>query len=1234
MKKILRYSILLFGVSCLLSESKAQKVIDFSSNQATKNPKLKLGLAKAIAAFEAKLDFNEATIPNYSLFSFKGNNETILVDIIVNDLAFRKEIMASGGAIVAESEKRITCWISLGKVTNLSKNSRVVWIQPVLKPIHNSGPVQSQGDSAQRSNIARQLTGLNGAGVKIGVLSDSYNNLNGATAGVNAGELPGVGNPNGFTTPVTILSDLGFGGSDEGRAMLEIIHDVAPGAELYFYTAFQSEADFANGIRALADAGCKVIVDDIIYFAEPYFQDGMVAQAVEYAVNVKGATYFSSAGNQFHYGYDAPFQPSTYQPFGNGAIAHNFGTVANPVYFLPVTAGSRGLLMGFQWDEPFLSAGNSSPGSASDLDFFILTTTDNITYTVEASGVDYNLGQDPVEIVSTSSTGVKYLLITKFSGTNPTRVKFTDYARLAWTNTPATIVGIKASTINGHANARGAIAVGAASYDKTPAYGTNPPLLEPFSSRGGTPVLFTTSGVRLAAPEDRLKPEIVAPDRANTSFFSAGYDYEPDGIPNFAGTSASAPHVAAVGALMLQGNPSLTATGIKNALIASCVDMDDPTTTGFDVGFDYASGAGFIKADVAVLSTRNLNCPPAIVTTTRPSVFCEGDSAILDANSTVGYSFQWLRNGANIAGATQARLIAKTTGAYSVKVTNIDCTISSQDVNISAKFGVLPPTTTSRTTTFGTPLTPGNGLQANAICPTQQTVIYAGPTIGYDGGTKSGADPTAIISNLSGNIKSVKISITWRKRNGGTINDCGTVGGGSNPYNNEVSFKIKSPDNTTINLLNAGTYSIGTRSSGVVTTVFDDAGSSIGTIPATGTFKPAQSLGAFFNKNLNGNWTLLANDNGTLDPLCVESFSVVIFTDASNGASEITWWDARSGGNQLGTGSEFFPTESTVGTYTYFAEASCVGSGLPCPVSVRKSASLSITECPSVALDYVQAGNPFTYKFRLVNNIVLAQVPYETSILVKPVCQLAPIESFRMELQGPPPFENHSTIESIDFYSLFNNTGASVLGRNLPIGNYAVTITGYSQDNALGAILYGPITTNFSIVANSASISSPTFTKNFLCTGSSFDVNFTTNGTFSINNQFQVQLSDNNGTFENPVIIGTSTTAGTVACTIPAGIDEGSNYKIRVVSSNQVLEGNVNATAFSLGKINLALASPNDDISSGSTTIKVGRSITANNKILAPATVNYQAGGAILLNAGFQANASSVFKAEIKNCEN
>jgi hypothetical protein len=283
-----------------------------------------------------------------------------------------------------------------------------------------------------------------------------------------------------------------------------------------------------------------------------------------------------------------------------------------------------------------------------------------------------------------------------------------------------------------------------------------------------------------------------------------------------------------------------------------------------------------------------------------------------------------------------------------------------------------------------------------------------------------------------------------------------------------------------------------------------------------------------------------------------------------------------------------------------------------------------------VEYDYVQAGNPFVYKFPLVNNMVIAEVPEQTSILVNPICPSIPIESFRMKITGLPYL--HEVIENIPLFALFNTTGNDVLGRNLSPGNYTLTITGYSLNNGQGSIVYGPVDTQFTVVANNASITAPSFTVRSLCAGSTFNVSFTTTGAFNPVNQFDVQLSDANGTFDNPTIIGSTPAAGVAVCIIPMNIAVGSNYRIRVVSTNQTLTGNNSGTNLASVTGSLNLVSPTNDVSGGITTNQASQTITATNKILSPSYTIYKAGNSILLNAGFQANSSSVFKAEIVGC--
>ena len=162
--------------------------------------------------------------------------------------------------------------------------------------------------------------------------------------------------------------------------MLQIIHDVAPAAQEFFRTGDTSEADFANGIVALqATYGCNVICDDIGYYDEPAFSDGILAQAIDKAT-AGGAVYFSSAGNDGNSGYQATFSPvannATSQALllSEGGITysgitatesavinqyHSFGTNPDgtPILvqkvFVPKTNSSsyNGQLI-FQWDDP------------------------------------------------------------------------------------------------------------------------------------------------------------------------------------------------------------------------------------------------------------------------------------------------------------------------------------------------------------------------------------------------------------------------------------------------------------------------------------------------------------------------------------------------------------------------------------------------------------------------------------------------------------------------------------------------------------------------------------------------------------------------------------------------------------------------------------------------------------------------------------------------------------------
>jgi hypothetical protein len=529
-------------------------------------------------------------------------NEYVIVDGAVaieasasdrNGQALLAQLQALGLRQGVAFKSMIFGYLPVDKLDQLKNISNLTYAHPYYKPDLNVGKVTSQGDKALRADIARQTLGVDGTGTKVGVISDSYNYLGGAAAGVASGDLPAAG--------VQVLDDyLVAGASDEGRAMAEIVHDVAPGAAIAFNTANRGQAGFAQGIKNLAAAGCNVIVDDIIYLAEPFFQDGIVGQAVnEVVANDSKLTYFSSAGNRARVSYEKEYVPGPLVSAPGNATnvlgyAHDFGGK----YSQRITVPARGTLrLVLQWDQPFRSVSGGT-GATTDMDILIYQGNTRV-----AAGVANNIASgDPVEVTgtytnsTTAAVGVDVYIV-KYEGPDPGRIK--------WINFGSTGIGIEFNTNSGasfgHNMAAGCISVAAAPYYNTPAYNVNltTPRVESFSSAGGTPMLFDAAGNRLAQPEYRQKPEITSVDGGNNTFF--GSDYENDGFPNFFGTSAAAPHAAAVAALMQQkaGN-NLIRSSVLTILQQTALDMDDPLTPNFDTGFDYRTGYGFIQADKAI----------------------------------------------------------------------------------------------------------------------------------------------------------------------------------------------------------------------------------------------------------------------------------------------------------------------------------------------------------------------------------------------------------------------------------------------------------------------------------------------------------------------------------------------------------------------------------------------------------------------------------------------------------
>lgn len=532
----------------------------------------------------------------------------------------------AGARIVSASRRLQTVTVSVD-ATLLPSLAAVAGLKsawPVREPIAYgpTGPCEggaaiSEGLEQLQVDTARQAFELRGSGTTVGVLSDSYDTAKLGTEApatdaqddVLSGDLPGpAGSCAGQQLAVDVLDEGPKGEGDEGRAMLQIVHDLAPNASLAFATAFESEESFAQNIEALArptsegGGGADVIVDDVAWFEEPFFQDGPIAVAVNRVVE-DGVSYFSAAGNDNLFdssgreiaSWEAPaFRDSLNCPEAvaslggfNGTHCMDFdpGGGVDRTFGITV-APKETLTLDLQWAEPW-------NGVLTDLDAFLLSNGGQLLAEAPTDNVSPTGTQRPVEILQweneSGSSKTVQLAINRFSGLSP-RLKFillqngggvsaTEYPQSSGED----VVG---PAVFGHAGAEAAIAVAAVPFN-------NSAKVESYSSRGPVthlygPVEGATPALPLGAPKVIAKPDLAATDCGATTFFA----FLSSGTWRFCGTSAAAPHAAAAAALVRQAEPTLPEQGVRNALTGTAVPVGAFSSQ--------AAGAGLVDAFAAI----------------------------------------------------------------------------------------------------------------------------------------------------------------------------------------------------------------------------------------------------------------------------------------------------------------------------------------------------------------------------------------------------------------------------------------------------------------------------------------------------------------------------------------------------------------------------------------------------------------------------------------------------------
>ncbi len=460
-------------------------------------------------------------------------------------------------------------------------------------------PVNYNAAANAINAITAQTTyNVTGAGIKIGILSDSFNIKGGESSAIANGYLP---------SNVTILQDGPATGADEGQAMAEIIHSIAPGASIYFYSAEDptggnnGETDFANGIAALVAAGCNIIVDDVSYSNEPFYQNaGPITLAAEKAVS-QGVDYFTSAGNYASNYYEGTFTSVsgvTLPAANNGTSKNNTvsetgtGSAQTPYVEVNITPST---IVNFtlEWSQPFASTGGGH-GSSYGIEVEFFDSNKNYLGTFNNG---FAIGQDPVvtgTFTNSSSSSTVYMVFVQNGGVAngaTFKILFEDNGGQI---TGGSSFGTGSGAIFGHAQGTGVNAVGAMSVSAAPS-GTP----EAFSSTGPGSIIYNTAGQKLTTPVTPGTPQYLGPDGSSTTIFDP-----------FNGTSAAAPAAAAVAALVLQEDANLSTSQVTSLLKSTATtDGSQPASL---------AGSGLINANAAVAAAAALvacYCPGTLIET-------------------------------------------------------------------------------------------------------------------------------------------------------------------------------------------------------------------------------------------------------------------------------------------------------------------------------------------------------------------------------------------------------------------------------------------------------------------------------------------------------------------------------------------------------------------------------------------------------------------------------------------
>jgi len=455
-----------------------------------------------------------------------------------------RAVVAAGGIVTGQIEggRRLQAWLPIEALTPLATRNDILMIRRPSFAEPLAGPITSEGTMVSGASVWH-AAGWIGQGVRIGIIDVGFE---GYTALLGS-ELPASVVAKNFVDGQTDAQVDGT--TPHGTACAEIVHDMAPGAALYL-AKIATDVDLAEAVAWLKDAQHVQIISTSLGFFNLSPGDGTgpladLAQSVEQA----GILWVTAAGNyrQSHWG--GPWLDAD----GDGKLEFGPSLETNRIkingsFSLPPYITIRAYLRWSDW-----SAVNQ------DYDLFLMRWTGSAWEAIASSTNPQTgaPGQMPTEALQGTTYGVPTEYAIVIQRYNASRAV---HFELFVPDADELQAPVYARSLVTPADAQSILAVGAVK-SRDP-YGQ-----EPYSSEG------PTNGPGGVASGGFPKPDLAAYDAVSTSSWG-----------EFAGTSASTPHVAGAAALVWGAFPDYSAAQVRSFLEGRAIDMG---SLGRDTQYGY-----------------------------------------------------------------------------------------------------------------------------------------------------------------------------------------------------------------------------------------------------------------------------------------------------------------------------------------------------------------------------------------------------------------------------------------------------------------------------------------------------------------------------------------------------------------------------------------------------------------------------------------------------------------------